>query len=182
MIWVNIVKINSHIEAFERYKTSFSNSYNDYYIKNEYSSDYWVGKYATKYYDNQLSYKVTNQKIINNMEQFLNLMSFIYDRYSKVATKNFKIELEKRNVLEKKFKTIISILNNANSKLGNVVNINTNSASSTINSLKTSLNQSEDRTMKLFEKVTNYETQIRNKVMSMDIKKVEQLEIDSYMV
>ena len=182
MIKVDLGKINTNIKNLTKYKGSFSTNYNEYYRKTEYSSDYWVGKYATKFYDFQLGNKSTNQKMINNVDNFLEVVNYTYDKYSKIISKNIKIELDQERSIEEQYKKIISSVRDAIEYLNSLENIDAGSVISQLGWCNDELDKSKEKTLKMFKDVSESEEQIRIKANAIEVKKIVPLEIDSYMV
>ncbi len=182
MIVVDITGINSNIKSLTKNITDFTVNYNDYYTKTENTSNSWVGMIATKFFDAQLENKTLNKKIIDNVQKYENLMSYIVNCYSEVSSKKIKIELSKKETIENKYRDIDSSLRFAYDELGNVNNISVSSAQGKISTARNKLEGAKGRTVTLFEKVNGYESRISTKVSSMQIGKVEELNINPYMV
>lgn len=182
MINVDISKIYSNIKKMSKYKASFEKNYGNYYQKTENSSDYWVGKYATRFYDFQLSNRIINRKLINNVALFLELVSLTYDRYSKIISKSIKIEPDYETPIEKQYELISSSVSNAIDYLDDLENINADGEISDLGWCNEELDKSKEKTIKMFKDVFENEKKIKSKAASLDIKRIIPLEIDDYMV
>ena len=182
MIKVDLVGINNNLKKIINNSKKYSENYYSYYMNVESSSDYWVGKYATKFYDFQLENKIINKKTIDNIKLFIDLMNLTFDKYSKVAKKNIKIELNKKDKIERKYGTINSYINDAIGELESVININVNAAISKASNASSSLEKSKERTLKIFDKVSDYEELLKQHIDNMDIHSIVPLDISPYMV
>ena len=109
-------------------------------------------------------------------------MNFVVENYSLVASKNIKIELTKQSIIEEKYRKIDSELKLAYEVLENISKYRINTIQIKLETICNRLKNSSDKTIHLFEKVSDYESKINDRINELVISKVNELEIDSYMI